>query len=487
MINPKNGKYLTSEDFPTYEGRNITFCVTADCNLRCTYCYLHEKSSSHDMTFDTAKEIIDKMYDNPYDFFFDSLVSSLSDETRVLAKRIVWDFIGGEPFLQIELIDQITEYIRKKNLFSKTVFPFMLSFSTNGINYSSEHIRQYVKKNISNLSIGITIDGTKDMHDSCRVFPNGQGSYDIVRNSISILMKDYENTTHRMQTKVTIAPENIENLSNAIIHLWNIGIVCVNANVVFEPVWKKGHEEIFERELLKLKDYLLQDNRYLRFYTSLFDENIGGPLSEDDLTPSCGGNGSMLFWMSDGTFYNCIRYAPHSMKDKKGFPLGSIQKGWNMENYKYLSSMDRRNVSDDECFYCSEARGCSYCPGQSLDTYGDPYKREKCICVLHKTRVKVSQSFFAALKQTPISNKAIYINSDDDMVAYHDNLNVVQQIEYLLAKNEGLTQEELSYLKNMYLQKSMTNNELIRKIQEKYLKYSKEYNFIPQFSGFFRK
>ena len=45
------------------KGRNIkeiTFQVTEDCCMRCSYCYQHNKTH-HKMTFETAKIFIDKM------------------------------------------------------------------------------------------------------------------------------------------------------------------------------------------------------------------------------------------------------------------------------------------------------------------------------------------------------------------------------------------------------------------------------------------
>ena len=38
--------------------RNITLCVTNDCQLRCTYCYERHKGEKY-MTFETAKKYID--------------------------------------------------------------------------------------------------------------------------------------------------------------------------------------------------------------------------------------------------------------------------------------------------------------------------------------------------------------------------------------------------------------------------------------------
>ena len=77
--------------------KNITFIVTKDCQLACKYCYLVGKNVTERMSWETAKIFIDYVLDheNDPDFAYES---------------VIWDFIGGEPFLEIELIDKICDY-----------------------------------------------------------------------------------------------------------------------------------------------------------------------------------------------------------------------------------------------------------------------------------------------------------------------------------------------------------------------------------------
>lgn len=77
----------------------ITFQVTEDCCLRCTYCYQNHKTK-HSLNFETAKLFIDDLLNDKYQYF-----------NKNNTKGIIIDFIGGEPFLEIKLISQIAEYI----------------------------------------------------------------------------------------------------------------------------------------------------------------------------------------------------------------------------------------------------------------------------------------------------------------------------------------------------------------------------------------
>ena len=77
--------------------KNITFIVTKDCQLACKYCYLVGKNEKERMSFNIAKQAIDYI---------------LSRENEFAEESVVWDFIGGEPFLEIELIGNICDYIK---------------------------------------------------------------------------------------------------------------------------------------------------------------------------------------------------------------------------------------------------------------------------------------------------------------------------------------------------------------------------------------
>lgn len=120
--------------------KNITFIVTKDCQLACKYCYLVGKNTKEHMPWEIAKQAVDYILER-------------EDEFR--EESVVWDFIGGEPFLEIDLIDRICDYI-KMEMFRRNHHWFnsyRFSFSTNGINYHEEKVQNFIKKNKEHLSI----------------------------------------------------------------------------------------------------------------------------------------------------------------------------------------------------------------------------------------------------------------------------------------------------------------------------------------------
>lgn len=77
--------------------KSITFIVTKDCQLACRYCYLVGKNVKERMSFEVAQQAIDYI---------------LTNRELFSEPSVVFDFIGGEPFLEIELIDRICDYLR---------------------------------------------------------------------------------------------------------------------------------------------------------------------------------------------------------------------------------------------------------------------------------------------------------------------------------------------------------------------------------------
>ena len=56
------------------------------------------------------------------------------------------------------------------------------------------------------------------MHDNCRVFPNGEGSYDLAISAEQDLGGKY---SPNLLSKMTLSPENVNYTSDALINLMN--------------------------------------------------------------------------------------------------------------------------------------------------------------------------------------------------------------------------------------------------------------------------
>lgn len=368
--------------------KNITFIVTKDCQLACKYCYLVGKNENERMEWSIAKSAIDYI---------------LSQEDNFSEGSVVWDFIGGEPFLEIDLIDKICDYIKLElyRLNHHWFNSYRFSFSTNGINYDNPKVQNFIKKNTSHLSIGITIDGTKQKHDLNRIWKKtnndepDKGSYDSVVRNIPLWLSQFPNGA----TKVTISSDDIPYIKESVLHLFSIGIHEVNINCVFEDVWKDGDDIIFEEQLIELADAIIDQCLYEKNNCSLFLENIGKPLNPTLDNHNWCGAGKMLAIDAEGNFYPCTRFAGYSLREKKPVIIGNVSDGINANLLRPFLSLDRTTQSTQECIDCEVASGCAWCQGENYDAAGTPtiYQRSTAICKMHKARVRANNYYWNKL------------------------------------------------------------------------------------------
>ena len=375
----------TPESWQEGMAKNITFIVTKDCQLACKYCYLVGKNTKERMPWEVARQAIDYILDHEQDFPEES---------------VIWDFIGGEPFLEIDLIDRICDYL-KTEMFRRNHHWFdsyRFSFSTNGINYHEEKVQRFIAKNREHLSIGITIDGTERKHDMNRIWKvDGaeRGSYaDVVRN-IPLWLSQFPDAG----TKVTISSLDLPYIKESVLHLYALGIKEVNINVVFEDVWQSGDDRLFEDQLMSLADAIIDNDLYRHYACSFFSEDIGKPMDSKTDNGNWCGAGRMLAIDAAGDFYPCTRFAQYSLREKKAIKIGNIHDGINQNRLRPFLTLDRCTQSPQECIDCEMASGCAWCQGENYDAAetSTVYQRATAICKMHKARVRANNYYWNKL------------------------------------------------------------------------------------------
>lgn len=365
--------------------KTITFIVTKDCQLACKYCYLVGKNTTERMSWKVAKAAIDYI---------------LEHEDQFPEKSVVWDFIGGEPFLEIDLIDKVCDYL-KLEMYRRNHHWFnsyRFSFSTNGINYDSEKVQNFIAKNHSHLSVGITIDGTEVKHDLNRIWKGTgpeRGSYKDVVKNIPLWLKQFPEAS----TKVTISSADIPFIKESVLHLYSLGIHDININCVFEDVWKDGDDLLFEQQLIELADIIIDKEYYRDYSCSFFLEHIGKPLDKELDNQNWCGAGKMLAVDAAGNFYPCTRFAQYSLREKRARIIGNIRDGIDSNKLRPFLSLDRCTQSRLECIDCDVASGCAWCQGENYDAANTDtiYQRSIALCKMHKARVRANNYYWNKL------------------------------------------------------------------------------------------
>ncbi len=359
--------------------KNVTFVVTEDCQLRCRYCYMVGKNKAGRLKLDIAEKAIDYL---------------LGQRELVPESSVVWDFIGGEPFLEIDLIDRICDYfkIRAYELSHPWFDSYRFSFSTNGLLYNDDRVQKFIAKNASHLSIQITVDGTRAKHDLQRVYPDGQGSYDDVVRNIPRWLEQFPKSS----TKVTISSDDIPYIKESVLHLWGLGIKEVNINVVFEDIWKPGDDERFEDQLVSLADEIIAKKLYETYSCSFFSKMLGYPYRDNN---NWCGAGKMLAVDHLGNFYPCVRFLGFSLQNRAALVLGNCFDGIDRNRLRSFLTLDMVSQSPAECIDCDVAMGCAWCQGANYDCADTAtiFQRATYLCKMHKARVRANNYFWNKL------------------------------------------------------------------------------------------
>lgn len=399
--------------------RDVTFQITDDCPMSCTYCYQCNKGHKK-MSLETAKKCVDRIFDMYY-----------KDEGDFINKNtaaILFGFIGGEPLMAVDVMDYICSYFVERCIEEDHpwLYTWRAYMTSNGALYFNPEVQSFLKKFDGRISFSITLDGPKEIHDACRVYHDGHGNFDDAYAAKKHFDKHFYQD---LGTKVTIAPENLKNLNKIIDFFINEGMTVIPANVVFEAEWTYDHAQTFYDELKKMADKLLGLDSDIEI--TLFEESFFRPLSPEENNNWCGGTGDMVAFDPDGVAYPCLRYMPSSLGDDiPPIIIGNADEGlftrpeW-QETKSCLDCITRRSQSTDECFNCPIAAGCAWCSAWNYQSMGSPNKRCTYICPMHKAR---------ALANVYYWNRYYALNGIDKIMQLHlpkeDALKIIDEAEY---------------------------------------------------------
>jgi uncharacterized protein len=147
----------------------LTKPVGSRCNLDCSYCYYLDKK---------------RFYGDKQDVLPDDLLEKYTSEYLQAneAPQVGFVWHGGEPLLAgIDFFKKAVNFQKKHNTDQKKIEN---SIQTNGTLLNEEWCR-FFRKN--NFLVGISIDGTKDIHDSYRKNKSGFGSFDRTMRGLEML------------------------------------------------------------------------------------------------------------------------------------------------------------------------------------------------------------------------------------------------------------------------------------------------------------
>lgn len=162
--------------------------ASGNCNMRCKYCFyadeLHnrETGSYGMMSTETMHTIVDKAL-------------SFGEKSCTFA------FQGGEPTLVgLEFFEDMVDYVEKCLESKKKNIQIQYAIQTNGYALDEKWAKFLAEKH---FLVGVSLDGTKEVHDRYRIDAAGKGTYNRILANIKMLEK-YK-VTYNILTVVTAA------------------------------------------------------------------------------------------------------------------------------------------------------------------------------------------------------------------------------------------------------------------------------------------
>jgi len=165
--------------------RYINLVLTAECNLRCGYCYQNAKKPLR-MPWETLRAALDLA------------LGSAGFEVGVY-------FLGGEPLLEFPAIRRAVEYLEKNRPRGRR---FSYGISTNGTLWTDE-ICAFLIDN--RFETQISFDGVPDAQKS-----RGEETFDVLDRLLDRLREEHPSFYRRsVRVAVTTSPETMPHLAES--------------------------------------------------------------------------------------------------------------------------------------------------------------------------------------------------------------------------------------------------------------------------------
>lgn len=333
----------------------VTITLTESCNLNCTYCYEKNKSKRF-IDIELAKKIVDKEITDRGDY-----------------EGIEFDLFGGEPFIAFDIIKELSDYIIDRC--TEQEFPFVIFLTTNGTLVHGE-IQEWLLDNIDNVKCGLSLDGTKEMHDM-----NRSSSFD------DIDIDFFRNNYPEQGVKMTVSKESLNTFAEGVIFLHEQGFE-VSCNLAYQIDWSNNdNKDILYRELMKLIDYYIS-NPDIEPCSMLGMglTNIGS--FNENAVRFCGAGKETKAYDINGNSYPCQFFMPLSVGEEKAKLAKKIE---------FPDDIIPDDVLDDKCKKCIVKSSCPNCYGSNYASTGNIFSRDDNMCKLTKIIMK-ARSYFYGLK-----------------------------------------------------------------------------------------
>lgn len=364
--------------------KSLCLHVAHDCNLRCRYCFAGTGDFGHDrglMTKEVGERAVEFIIEN-----------------SGKRKHCEMDFFGGEPLMNMPVVRHVVAYVRRRE--QETGKVFKLTLTTNGVLLDAEN-RRFLDEN--NISLVLSLDGRKAVHDHMRPTAAGTGSYDRVLANFRETVKARGGENYFLRG--TFTAQNLDFTAD-VLDMADQGFNLLSV----EPVVAKDCDYAIEEAHLPqiFAEYEKLAAAYLErraqgngFFFFHFNMDINhGPCVAKRLS-GCGAGHEYFAVAPNGDLYPC-----HQFVGRDAYLLGNLFDGVVKKDLPQ-HFRNAHVLNKEKCrgcwarFYCSG--GCHANADLFSGTIYEPYEIG---CQLQKKRLECALMIQAKLALEAMENKA---------------------------------------------------------------------------------
>jgi uncharacterized protein len=314
--------------------------ASADCNLRCEYCFYLEKSALYP----------DSVRHRMTDEVLERMIRSYM-ETEQPTYSIGWQ--GGEP--TIMGIDFFRKVVGFQKQFGKTGAVVSNGLQTNATLIDDEFaalLGEY------KFLVGVSVDGPEEIHNTYRLDLGGSGSHEKVMRGIEALKRN--NVEHNALVLVSTA--NVQHAAKVYTYLKEMGfyfhqyIPCVEFDDAGKPLPFTITGEQWGDFLIELFD-IWKERDVRRVSVRDFDAIVGHMVTgQYSMCVQAGKCTSYFVVEHNGDVYPCDFFVERSKK------LGSVMRdSWPsmQQSNRYEKFGSQKSAWHAQCTECSHLRYCS--------------------------------------------------------------------------------------------------------------------------------
>jgi len=380
--------------------RSLTVVLTAQCNLRCAYCYQNARSTRR-MGWGTLRRVLDMM------------LGSRRAEIELL-------FYGGEPLLELASMRQAVHYVESRSPPHRHI---SYATVTNGTLLGDEAVEFFARHR---FDLQLSFDGVAAAQDL-----RSPGSFEHLDRTLDRLKRRHPDySSEHLTVSLTLTPANLAYLADSVSYFLSKGVseIAIAADIVDHPGWRIEGVDELDAQLSSTYDaslrYLFRTNRTpLQLFRKSgrgSKENKAPPgdgggagVGRQEPSNMCSiGSGAGLVIDTDGQVCGCPLLVTSYQKTSGSLAprlndlgMGDFRSADFPRRYEAFSAAarsaeifhhrERKHSSYGRCGDCRFLTTCSVCPVSITTIPGntDPHRVPDFACAFHRTASKYRERF----------------------------------------------------------------------------------------------